>query len=376
MTIQETILKLLLEKPFYGYVGSKLTPIETESINHLKIVLPSYKLLYNLQWFNSLSEIHKEAAVMHELLHLMLLHPVRGKGKEEKVWTVACDMAVNEQLKESHLNSDAITVIKVEEITHQRFQRNRSAEYYYKILLTLESDISLSGNDDGEVILADQGGNHLKADIVSSDEISDLETKLIENELQQTINQAYSEGEVETKAKEVIDEVYVEFKINWRKVLKRFLTARGKIQTRRSYKRQSRRFDYLPGTKRSIGVKALVAIDESGSISNSTYIQFLDELKKINRITGASIEVVSFDTKCSKPISLKSYVNEHERVKNGGTDFNPVFELADEMKMPIVIIFTDGDGPAPESANQKTLWVITEGGKKPTEFGQYVTFNE
>lgn len=63
-------------------------------------------------------------------------------------------------------------------------------------------------------------------------------------------------------------------------------------------------------------------------------------------------------------------------MKSGGTDFRPVFKLADKMHIPLLMIFTDGDGTVPESTNQRVLWVLTKSGKKPAEFGDCIAFCE
>ncbi len=38
----------------------------------------------------------------------------------------------------------------------------------------------------------------------------------------------------------------------------------GRIEIHATYKRDSRRFDGFPGHKRSVGMKVLIALDESG----------------------------------------------------------------------------------------------------------------
>jgi predicted metal-dependent peptidase len=171
-----------------------------------------------------------------------------------------------------------------------------------------------------------------------------------------------------------IDEVYRDIQIDWRVILKRFLTGRGKMIVRKTYKRQSRRYEELPGTKRSVGVNALIAIDESGSISDTLVKEFYQELKEINKITGASMLVTRFDTECSEPVPLSAFVVKDKRAKRGGTDFRPIFKLADDRKIPLIIIFTDGDGEAPANANQNTLWVLTKNSKKPAAFGYFLDF--
>jgi predicted metal-dependent peptidase len=125
-----------------------------------------------------------------------------------------------------------------------------------------------------------------------------------------------------------------------------------------------------------LGVNALLAIDESGSISMPQAVKFYNEILSINRITGTSLLVTEFDTTCTGPVPIDRYSRDKRRVRNGGTDFRPVFTLADKMKIPVVIIFTDGDGAAPESVNQKVLWILTKGGKKPVQYGECVVFGD
>jgi predicted metal-dependent peptidase len=157
-------------------------------------------------------------------------------------------------------------------------------------------------------------------------------------------------------------------------MFKRFLTGRGRMQTRATYKRESRRYDNYPGSKRSVGLRVLIALDESGSISNDQLQTFFNELMALNRITNAQILVTEFDTECSKPMSAEEYRHAKAREKNGGTDFKPVFALADSLKVSLVVIFTDGEGSAPSEVSQRVLWVLTKGGKQPANYGYSVTF--
>jgi predicted metal-dependent peptidase len=374
--MQETILKLLILKPFYGYVAASITPIEDEGVKTIKMaIIPSLKLLYNPTWFRVLRAEQKIGVVIHELSHLILWHPYRRGNRDTLLWSIACDMAVNEQVDKEQLPEDSITVELISNTYKLKLDKQKAAEYYYNKIIENDEILAFIGNDD-EILIQINSDLTLKANKLSEENLSEADKNAVMNDLSQIMEDAAAEGEVPAVLQNAVDEVYEEFKVNWRKMLKRFITGRGKIQTRKSYKRQSRRFEDLPGTKRAIGVDALVAIDESGSITNSLVNSFFKELQSINKITGASIKVTRFDTECTEPVSIKDYVKNNERLKNGGTDFRPVFELADKMKTSLLIIFTDGDGEAPLSANQKTLWVLTKGGKKPAQFGYYVTFDE
>jgi len=132
----------------------------------------------------------------------------------------------------------------------------------------------------------------------------------------------------------------------------------------------------MPGNKRHKGLEALVAIDESGSISDSDIMTFYNELRIIQRVTKAKISVTRFDTDCTDPVPLERYMKTRERMKRGGTDFRPLFKLADSISARLVLVFTDGDGIMPENTKQKVLWVQTGGGSKKFPFGETVLFSE
>lgn len=374
MNIQEVIMKLLIEQPYYGYVASSVTLIETEKIETIRMAsIPSLKIYYNPVWFEELTKDHKIGVVIHELMHVILMHQYRRMNREIMLWSVACDMAVNEMIPRRYLIDNVTTVDIISKKLKKNIERNRNAEYYYDIVTDVDDLLSFVGLED-DIILVFEGEENLKVNKLSEESASSMEINALKNDLAQILEEARSEGELPYGLESKVEEVYRELKINWRIIIKRFLTGRGKTIVRKSYKRQSRRFDSLPGTKRSIGTNALLAIDESGSISDGLVKEFYKELQNINKITGVSIMVTRFDTACSKPVPLKKFIVDNKREKRGGTDFRPVFELADRMKIPLVIIFTDGDGEAPISVNQNTLWVLTKNSKKPADFGYCVNF--
>lgn len=374
MNMKEIVMRLLLEQPFYGYVASSVTFTESDSIAAIKSAsIPSLKILYNPEWFNTLPNDHKMGAVIHELLHIILLHPFRRMNREAILWSVACDMAANELIFGRWLPAEAVTVSEIEKRIKRTMERKRNAEYYYDILSDTDDMKGFIGIQ-GDSILISEGGRELIAQTVPDEAVSGMEITALKQNLAQAVEQAGMGGELPAELEDSLDDVYRELRVNWRIILKRFLSGRGKLLTRKSYKRQSRRYDNLPGTKRTVGVNALLAIDESGSISDALVKEFYKELKEINKITGVCIQVTRFDTECTPPVGLNKFVIESKREKRGGTNFKPVFKLADDLKIPLVIIFTDGDGEAPDSVNQSTLWVLSKNGKKPAGYGAFVTF--
>ena len=374
MNIHDVVAKLLIEQPFYGYVASSVSMLESEKVTTIRMSsIPDLVIYYNPVWFESLSNLQKEGTVIHELLHVMLLHQYRRENREIILWSVACDMAVNEMVSAKYIDEASVTAAVIEKKLKRKIERNKNAEYYYDIISDVEDFVAFTAIE-GDSILISEGGKKLQVQKMSEESAASTEINALKSNLAQTFSDAEAESELPDGLKEQMEETYQDVTMDWRVILKRFLTGRGKMIIRKSYKRQSRRYEELPGTKRAIGVNALIAIDESGSISDALVKEFYHELTEINKITGTSMAVTRFDTQCSEPVPLSTFVIDHKRVKRGGTDFRPIFQLADERKIPLVIIFTDGDGEAPLRANQNTLWILTKNAKKPVSFGYSLKF--
>jgi predicted metal-dependent peptidase len=375
MKMRESMLHLLLKQPFYGYVAASVAPEENEDVTTIKLLNDSgMKLLYNKQWYESLSDEKAIGVIIHELLHIVFLHPYRREGREKLLWTIACDMAVNEHISKELLPDDSITVEAIAKEARERIPGLKSAEFYYDVIEKLEGQFNFfERKNDISIIM--KSGLELTANRQTEDEDSEISKSAMKSMLSGIIEQAQLEGEIPGEVSSIITELYGAGAVNWRNVLRRFLTGKGSVVKRKSYKRESKRYENLPGNKRSIGLNALIALDASGSISDRQLSMFYGELLRIKKITGAALGVIQFDTECSAPIPIERYVKDKKRIKSGGTDYRPVFELADKMKIPLLIIFTDGEGTAPPEVNQKVLWMLPKGRKRPAGYGHYVDYD-
>lgn len=375
MRMQDAVMKLLLSQPFYGSLAASIAIRDSKTVGRMEMtLLPAPVLKYNKEWYETLSDAQAVGVLLHELLHLLLLHALRRGERDPLLWAVCCDMAVNDHLLPEMLPPNATTTEKIEQEIHHKLERRKSAERYYaELTRLLEDRISLIQRE-GTATLRCSNGSLMEADLQTEEDVSQMNEQALRSKLRELIDEARPGGEVPQALSGELDTVFEQAQIDWKTMFKRFLTGRGRMQTRATYKRESRRYDSYPGNKRSVGLRVLIALDESGSISNDQLQTFFNELMAVNRITKAQILVTEFDTECTKPIPAGEYRHVKKREKSGGTDFRPVFALADSIKVPLVVIFTDGDGTAPEHANQKVLWVLTKGAKQPSSFGYSVTF--
>ncbi len=376
MRIQQAVMKLLLSQPFYGALASAISLQESKAGRRMEMTLfPDPLLRYNKQWFESLTEAQAIGALLHELLHLVLLHALRRGDRDPLLWAVCADMAVNSHLPLDMLTPEAVTTEKISRELHHALEPQRSAEHYYaQISRLVDGEFSLLQREGFASILC-SGGSLMEAELLSDEDTPQMNEQALKSKLRDLIDEARPGGGLPQAIAGELENVFAQPRIDWKTMFKRFLTGRGRTESRATYKRESRRFDSYPGSKRSVGLRVLIALDESGSISGDQLQTFFTELMAVNRITNAQILVTEFDTECTKPLPAAEYKKTRERKKSGGTDFRPVFALADSLKIPQVVIFTDGEGTAPERVSQKVLWVLTKSGKQPAPYGSNATFD-
>lgn len=376
MRMQDAVMKLLLSQPFYGALAANISIRESRTASNMEMSLsPSPVLKYNKEWYESLSDAQALGALLHELLHLLLLHALRRGERDPLLWAVCCDMAVNEHIPAEMLPPNAAAAEKIEQKIKCKLERGKSAEYYYAELSKLLDDrFSFTLRED-TATLSCSNVALFESKLQAEEDVPHVNEQALKSRLHEITDEAYQKGEVPEGLFGELDEpFYKRAQIDWKSMFKRFLTGRGRMQTRATYKRVSRRFDNYPGARRSVGLRVLVALDESGSISNEQLKTFLHELNEVNRITNAEILVTEFDMECTKPKPAEEYRHVRQRDKKGGTDFRPVFALADSLQISLIAIFTDGEGTAPDHADQKVLWVLTKDGKQPAPYGYSVKF--
>jgi predicted metal-dependent peptidase len=371
MKINEVMMQLLISQPFYGNLAVNVAVDESNAVKEIVTTyFPTPVFHYNRTWFEGLDINKAQGVIIHELLHLTLLHALRRESRDKLLWETVCDMAANEYIPERLMMDNAVTVERVSKEIGTELPRKKSAEFYYEALFGLIDQTSFLEKD-YQICLKISSGMEMiinkQAD--EKDNTSDVAAKSLKSMVSQLLADSLEEGGLNEELSLQYDEVFQEYHVDWKNIFKRFLIGRGRIGTRKTYKRESRRHEGFPGNKKSIGLKCLLAIDESGSIQDGQIMEFYNEIIGINRITAAEIFVTEFDVSCTMPVPIGNYKKQVKRIKNGGTDFRPVFELADRMKIELLVIFTDGKGTAPTVVNQKVLWVLTKGGKKPCEYG-------
>ena len=150
--------------------------------------------------------------------------------------------------------------------------------------------------------------------------------------------------------------------VDWKKVLRYFVKTSQKAAKSSTIKRINRRYPYVhPGRKTNRQASIAISIDQSGSVSDSMLEAFFAELNKLSDL--ATFTVIPFDTTVAEDMVYtwrKGEKRKWERVRSGGTDFNPPTEYVNSRSFDGHIVLTDLCAPKPKPSKCQRMWMTTE----------------
>jgi predicted metal-dependent peptidase len=199
--------------------------------------------------------------------------------------------------------------------------------------------------------------------------LSDAEKKLIEKQTEHVLSEIKnqiekSRGIIPGELKNILDRLNVKEppKFDWKGYLRRFTGGSQKVYTKKLRRKFNKRFEDNPGLKIKQRRHILVAIDTSGSVSDTELKEFFHEIDHINK-TDSDITMIQCDTSIS-------YIGEYKRGQEivvhgrGGTDFDPVLEYynVNTAKYTCLVYLTDGECNTDINVKGKMLWVISTRG--------------
>lgn len=380
-SLENAIVRLLRQKPFYGHFLLNLRRSELVDSSHAAGVtvrdgIPTISLSPPL--FTQLAPREQEALLEHLIKHLLHLHPLRRKDRNQHDWDVCCDLAINptvEGLPDSALMPEMYDM-----------EAGLAAEEYYDALVPPfdVGNLDGSGYGDGQHDAqgaAGQGTAEVRDAATLDDheiwsEADSTPLPLAEEMLRSITRDSLrgSDGEPPDDVRAVVDSLLRPSPIPWRQVLRQFVATAGRVGKTNTWMREHRRFNHItPGNRKRRRLNLLVGIDVSDS-TNIVQLRdtFAAELMQIARGRDAHITVLYANSRIQQveTFNRSSFVT--QRYDGGGfTDLRPVFEYAKGMHpLPAAVIYlTDGIGPVPEEMAFPTLWVLTAEGEKPAPWG-------
>lgn len=382
--------------------------------------------LYNKDFINKLTIEEIEGVIIHELLHLALLHLTRRGDRDRIKWNIAVDVCVNQIIKDNNFSIPKGAIIsdknnKVILFGGTPFQQEirdcnkKTAEEIYNEIIIPEfppnakigrigmatsgegKNKSEQGNvdnnkqDERQQKVGKGKGNgkeqkkqeqpeyqgfdyHFEAE--DNGEISDEQKREIENEWKSRIEEALAvsklRGVVPAGMERLIDNLHKE-KINWKALLYRYII--NQIPYDYTWAKKSKKSmavgSYLPSTTKE-KIDIVTIIDVSGSIEQEELTDFLSEIIGIAR---AFKDRVNFRLLTHETSVNDDYIIENGNINKimklqirggGGTSFQGVVEYIKDIKNKIepkcVVWLTDGYGDKIPKQNYPIIWVLSKKG--------------
>jgi predicted metal-dependent peptidase len=372
--------RLLQDEPFFAALSRKVEKVADPSIPTAGVwvnpVSGLFEMRYNPEFLGGLSEIHVRGILKHEFYHLVFDHVTSRKpeGVPHIKWNIAADLAIN-----SHLVGELPEMAcmpggpKFEDLP-----LGKSAEWYLKNLPSNEEGDQGEGEggegqpgEEGDEGAGDNSPGHIDDhsgwEEAADSDVADMAKERLKNAIKEAAQEAAGAAKGwGTVSAEVRKEILkrLESKVDWRKVLRYFIKTSQRASRRASIKRINRRYAYIhPGKKVQRQAKIAIAIDQSGSVSDSMLESFFAELNGLAKL--AEFTVVPFDTEVPEDkvyVWKKGENKKTERVSCGGTCFDAPTDYVNKHNFDGVIILTDMEAPKPKACKAQRMWMTDERG--------------
>jgi predicted metal-dependent peptidase len=323
---------------------------------------------YSRDFISKLTDAELRGLVMHENLHVAFKHIPRFKKEfkaEPMLVNASADYVVNDIIM--NLKDKAFCSLPSGGLYDAKYH-NWSVREVYNDLKKQQEEDKKSGKSITKYDTLDEH-DFESAEGMSEDDVKELEGK---------IDRALREGGIlagrmGSKMPRSIEELLTP-KVNWRDVLKEFISSAMRGADEYTWRRFNKRLMvndlYMPSLENETVGELVVAIDTSGSIGSVEITEFASELVSIcDVVTPSQVRVLWWDTEVhgEQIFTPSNYANIKELLKpqgGGGTQVSCVSEYINEKKIQAeaTIVFTDGylESDIQWNIQSPTLWLVTQ----------------
>jgi len=381
------------------------------------------KLLWDWRFVESLTQHQVNFVMIHEILHVTLMHHLRIKGRDHKIANVAMDHVVNILITRSGMTNVVTDKVfaswPVGMLLNPRHTSLRDESYrmpatglmdpkfvgmsfedVYAAIAKQEADKPAEpekgDGDDGD----DDGGEEQRAGEEDAtgggeerDEQADKATPW--GDVQEGTDdegESLSEEEMKKAEQEMLDDLIIAEQMAkgrgqmsagmsgalgelknpsqpWEEVLRDLMTNDKPAGS--SYAIQNKRHPgsnlIYPGRKKQSFGNLCIMVDASGSVSQGEFDQFMGDVWDIcEDLSPATVTMIQFDHRADSHEEIESgEVPELTRQFSGGTRFSAPFNYADAQDLSddfdMILFFTDGgDSHYPENEPEcPVIWAST-----------------
>ena len=372
-TISKCIIQVKRECHFFGALMLFAEIYPDKSID--TAATDGKKIIVNENFLASLKSSEQNALLLHEVLHMALLHVTRRGQRDGYVWNIAADIVVNDLIIRNtkfKLPQGAIIEKKYKDKSVEHIYEDLLKNNKYKKIIFKSSMI--------DILDKQQEGGDQDA---SGKKLTEAEIEEVESFWRDKLEVLKNADQFDSKNKDqgsipggmgIEIESILEPEVDWRHALWKYV---GK--TPADFDDLDRRFFYRGLYLEGLLTEALevsVCIDTSGSVSDTLLEQFLAELKGILRsYPHVKCDLFYGDTELFGPYPIQTIEETPKAMGRGGTSFRPFFKYLENNQNNLMgahkvsIYFTDGYGDFPsKEPEDPTMWLVCKDGLNSKEF--------
>lgn len=397
-------MRILCNHGFYGLLLMHMIYAVSEEVETAGT--DGVRITFGTEFLDSLTDAELDFVMMHEILHVVLQHCIRGDVEDPEAYNIAADIVVNSNIMlENGGKASSITLSKYGTSMHIALDGEYTAEQVYAMLpknLNKKGNNKSPGSAVGRAKKENKKGNNkspgsadgrAKKEIAKDkhqpvwvwddysqwgkyeedDTLRDVWVKRFEDaaEAIEIRDPSNTRGLLPAFAQRILKQLKKP-QTDWRTILNDFIQEEVVDY---SFAPPDRRFDdspfFLPdfNGKEDRVEDILFMIDTSGSMSDDMITAAYTEVKgAIDQFDGKLKGWLGFfDAAIIKPQPF-SDENEFKIIKpagGGGTDFQIIFEyvfhhMSDKLPASIIIL-SDGDAPFPQeklAGGIPVLWLL------------------
>ena len=351
---------------------------------------------YGRAFVDGINDRQLRFVVLHECYHKMYKHLTTWKHLSDKCAMTAnkaCDYVINLQILD---DNDDKFVEGIEGMCYDTKYRDwATPKVFDDIYQQQQQDGNSGGNESGDGDGQPNGSSQQSGqqpfdehDWAGAQEMTDEEKEVLGKEIDDAIRQgAISAGKMGSGGERIVADL-LEPQVDWREVLREFITTHCSGSDYSTYNRPNRRLMhtgvYFPSGISEQVEELVVAIDTSGSICNRTVATFLSEVKCIcETVKPKKLRVLYWDTEVCRAeeydmYELDTLTRSTKPAGGGGTNVNCVTSYMDKhgIKPQATIILTDGylwGGWGAWSC--PTLWCVLDNKGATADCGKTIHIN-
>ena len=387
LTAQQRVQKQhvwLMNNPEYCLYSGLFVFGKTEVVDDVPTACTDgVNVRYGTAFVDSLNDQCLRGLILHETLHKAFRHTTVWRhlyDKKPRLANMACDYVINLLIVDSDPSGKDVCLPEGGLIDEK--YRGMDAGEIYKMLdkdqqeqqeqQEQQGDGNGKGNS-GDDQSAQEPEGFDEHDWEASDKLSEQEREGMAREVDQALRQgALLAGRLKGNVPRGISDL-LEAKINWREVLRDFVSSFANEHDSSTWRRPNRRWVdqgvYMPSAVSETMGEMVVAIDTSGSIGQKELSQFLGEVMAVCRdLNPERVHLLYWDTDVAQHETYEqgqyeSMLQSTKPAGGGGTDVVcvPKYIKEKSLKPECVLVLTDGYLSGDWGVwDQPVFWGITE----------------